>query len=193
MYSLVRVISGGQSGVEQCALECARRANLVTGGWAAPHFLTTSGSNAPLLRDTYGLREVTDVDWRGNVAAGYVKRACANIDEADATLFFIDPDSASSASRAALNYAHTGEWDGVSRTAAARCPYLLLTEYDPHALLDFIERHSIRTLNVCGSRAMRGTKRSTWMRRAVRRTLNVAFSQVSQRTHNERDSIIVID
>lgn len=71
-----KVISGGQTGVDQAALLAARRCGVPTGGWAARGWETEDGP-APWL-SRYNLQE--------NPVAGYTKR---NVMESDATILFV--------------------------------------------------------------------------------------------------------
>jgi hypothetical protein len=76
-YSLTKVISGGQTGVDQAALSAARDADLETGGWAPEGWKTKRGSESVKLRE-FGLKELKGKGYRG--------RTWANVDMADATL-----------------------------------------------------------------------------------------------------------
>jgi hypothetical protein len=80
---LPKIISGGQTGVDQAALVAARRAGLATGGWAPKGWLTEAGPAAWL--EQYGLREMPGDD--------YPSRTRQNVQDADATLWLGDPSS----------------------------------------------------------------------------------------------------
>lgn len=73
-----RVISGGQTGVDQVALITARELGISTGGWAPKHWMTSAGS-APWLAD-FGLLEHPE--------DGYPPRTHANVRDSDGTLIF---------------------------------------------------------------------------------------------------------
>lgn len=73
---LRRVISGGQTGVDQAALRVAREFGIPTGGTAPKSWRTTAGAS-PWLAD-FGLVE--------SEASGYAVRTRANVGAADATL-----------------------------------------------------------------------------------------------------------
>jgi hypothetical protein len=75
---LERVISGGQTGVDQAAILAARVANIPTGGWAPLGWLTESGP-APWLGE-YGLKEMR--------TASYRARTEQNVRDSTATLWF---------------------------------------------------------------------------------------------------------
>jgi hypothetical protein len=73
---LERVISGGQTGVDQAALRAAKACGIPTGGFAPKGWQTETGP-APWLAD-YGLTQCPD--------SGYDARTKANVLAADATL-----------------------------------------------------------------------------------------------------------
>jgi predicted Rossmann-fold nucleotide-binding protein len=73
----VRVVSGGQTGVDQAALRAARAAGFETGGFAPQGWATEAGP-APWLAE-YGLVECR--------VGGYPARTFENVRVADATLW----------------------------------------------------------------------------------------------------------
>lgn len=84
MPSLIkRVITGGQTGADQGALRAAKAAGIPTGGFAPKGWLTEDGP-APWLAD-YGLVEYHE--------EGYPARTKANVEIADAMLWFGNPHS----------------------------------------------------------------------------------------------------
>ena len=80
---LERVISGGQTGVDQSALRAATAAGIPTGG-TPPHGWATEDGPAPEL-DVFGLVECDE--------PGYPARTRANVRVADGTLWIGDPSS----------------------------------------------------------------------------------------------------
>lgn len=78
---MLTIISGGQTGVDQIALQVARELGFPTGGTAPLGYRTDEGPNLA-LRDVYGLKE----SW----SPGYRVRTIANICDADATIWFGD-------------------------------------------------------------------------------------------------------
>jgi hypothetical protein len=71
-----KVISGGQTGVEQAALRAAKAAGIPTGGYTPKMWMTEDGPNPSLAE--YGLIELETPD--------YPRRTRAVVDEADAVL-----------------------------------------------------------------------------------------------------------
>lgn len=80
---LTKVISGGQTGVDQAALRAAKAAGLATGGWAPEGWLTEDGP-APWLAD-FGILECA--------APGYPARTRRNVLAAHGCLWFGNPAS----------------------------------------------------------------------------------------------------
>jgi Circularly permutated YpsA SLOG family len=76
----LRILSGGQTGVDQAALRAARAVGFETGGWAPLGWETESGP-PPWLAD-YGLIECPE--------AGYVARRQRNVQEADSLVLIGD-------------------------------------------------------------------------------------------------------
>jgi hypothetical protein len=80
---VVRVISGGQTGADQGGLFAAAKLGVPTGGWADAGWHTEGGA-APWLAD-YGLRQCPE--------PGYPARTRRNVADADAVVWFGDPQS----------------------------------------------------------------------------------------------------
>jgi hypothetical protein len=80
---MIKVISGGQTGVDRYALEIAKSLNIPTGGTAPQNFYTDNGPD-PSLKD-FGLTE-------GRIW-GYVYRTERNVIDSDATVLFGDLSS----------------------------------------------------------------------------------------------------
>jgi putative molybdenum carrier protein len=78
-----KVISGGQTGVDQAALRAAKACGIPTGGWAPKGWKTEDGP-APWLAD-FGLQE--------HASADYPDRTRANVGEAGLTLILIARES----------------------------------------------------------------------------------------------------
>lgn len=76
--SKIKVISGGQTGVDQAALRAAKRLGIPTGGWM-PFGWTTEAGPRPDFEDLYGMVECQK--------PGYPVRTRANILNSDATIW----------------------------------------------------------------------------------------------------------
>lgn len=75
-----KVISGGQTGVDQAALRTASGLNIPTGGWMPWGYCTEDGPR-PLMRHQFGMRQHVSVD--------YAPRTAANIEWSDFTLILV--------------------------------------------------------------------------------------------------------
>lgn len=75
---VTKIISGGQTGVDQGGLFGARDAGFLTGGYAPKNFLTEDGSNPRLLQE-FGLVD-SGLD--------YVGRTRLNVEKSDVTIWF---------------------------------------------------------------------------------------------------------
>lgn len=92
---LTKVISGGQTGADQGALQAARAAGIATGGTAPKGYRTERGSMRELLQGTYGLAESASED--------YPPRTEQNVLAADATLI-LSHDHQSAGTLATLRF-----------------------------------------------------------------------------------------
>lgn len=131
-----KIVSGGQTGVDQSALRAARAAGIATGGWAPKGWLVEREDGkksvpAPWLAD-FGLVECE--------TPGYPAGSVANVVGSDATLWF-------------------GDWHTPGgRTTLDACrlsdkPYLIVfSGTRPSAVARWLEEKGIRILNVAGNR-----------------------------------------
>ncbi|NNF57402.1 MAG: molybdenum cofactor carrier [Rhodothermaceae bacterium] len=128
----LRIMSGGQTGVDRAALDAARQAGLPCGGWCPAGRRAEDG----VIPDRYPLRETPTVD--------YAERTHLNVRDSDATLIL---------ARGPLvgGTALTRE----EAEALAR-PVLVLDPTDPKAVREarrwMRQQHAIRTLNIAGPR-----------------------------------------
>lgn len=75
---IVKIVSGGQTGVDQAAWRAAKKLGIETGGWMPRGFLAEDGEH-PEFAGLYGARE-TD-------SPNYPDRTEANVREAEVTLW----------------------------------------------------------------------------------------------------------
>lgn len=75
---LKRIISGGQTGADRTALECAQQLNIETGGTAPKGYRTETGPD-PRLKD-FGLIE--------HSSTSYAPRTRKNVRDSDCTVWF---------------------------------------------------------------------------------------------------------
>lgn len=136
---LEKVISGGQTGVDQAALHAAMLAGLKTGGWAPKGWLTTAGPDLR-LRDEWGLEECE--------VSGYAARTARNVRDSDATL------------RLAVDFGTPGERCTLNAVRKYGRVWLDVPLLEAPAWAEltasWLKANGVRTLNVAGNRE--GTK-----------------------------------
>jgi hypothetical protein len=131
----MKIISGGQTGVDRAALDAALSLGVVCGGWCPAGRLDENG----IIPAHYPLQELP--------GGGYVERTARNVSETDGTAIF-----------------HTGPLQEGTKATADFCthhgkPCLLIdasrlapTE-GAQQLKEFVQAHRIEVLNVAGPRA----------------------------------------
>lgn len=127
---LQRVISGGQTGVDQAALRAARACGITTGGFAPRGWKTLAGP-APWLRD-FGLL----------THGSYRDRTYENVRSADTTL------------RIAANFDSLGEIctaNAIRQYGRSYLDVALQSVIEPREVAGFIYRTQTRILNVAGN------------------------------------------
>lgn len=129
---MCKIISGGQTGIDQAALKSARSVGLETGGWVPLGWRTQDGI-ASWLKD-YGLWEVDTIN--------YADRTAKNVADSDATLqVFEDKNS-------------PGEICTIKAANRIGRPMMsidLRRPLDPKTVADWIESKKVKTLNVAGN------------------------------------------
>jgi hypothetical protein len=124
---LRKIISGGQTGVDQVGLVIAKRFQLETGGWAPKGWRTQAGPN-PELGTVYGLKE--------HSSTSFAPRTHANVRDADATVWFGERSP---------GYVCT-----LRGTEIHQKPFFV--NYSPKRLKAALELHQVTVLNVAGNR-----------------------------------------
>lgn len=137
-YKLEKVISGGQTGVDQAGLFAARDCGIHTGGWVPKGYRTLIG-NQPELLSGFGLKE-TD-------AENYQTRTKYNVRDSDGTI------------RLASNFSSYGELCTLRAINKYDKPFLdIHLNISNPKRFDYTERicewvisNNISTLNVAGN------------------------------------------
>lgn len=134
-HAPLKIISGGQTGVDQGALAAALECGATCGGWCPAGRLSEDG----VIPAIYPVQELPGPD--------YIERTLRNVQDSDGTAIIF-----------------SGELEGGTRLTRTFCrdeskPHVLIdvstmSEADAiEALLDFITGHRVETLNVAGPRA----------------------------------------
>lgn len=143
----MKVISGGQKGVDRIGLDAARNSGIQTGGFAPKNWWTEDGPD-PSLKD-YGLIEIA--------GHGYYPRTFHNVLQATGTVLFGDMNS-------------SGSKLTIEICVSQKKPYIC--NPTANSLRDWIFANNIEVLNVAGNRA---SKLTTDKMKAIYNTLRLAF------------------
>lgn len=129
----MKIISGGQTGADQIALQIAKKCGLETGGTAPKDYLTESGSNFE-LKTKYGLTE--------SKYKSYPPRTKQNIKDSNATLIFKHPSVDTNGTNLT-----------VKLCKEMNKPYLIIDtdDYDMDTITEFVLDKQV--LNIAGHRA----------------------------------------
>lgn len=130
---MLKVISGGQTGVDQAGVEAAKSVGIATGGTMPFGWMTLDGC-CPEFRDKYGMTE-----WQ---ESGYAARTEQNVLDSDGTL------------RIAKTFSSPGERCTLIALHKHDKPHLDLAIKKlpkPEFVLDWLIAHNIKTLNVAGN------------------------------------------
>ena len=142
----LRIISGGQTGVDRAGLEVAKELGIATGGTAPKGYRTQRGSD-PSLKD-FGLGEDASPDYR--------PRTIKNVQDADGTVWFGDPNS-------------PGGRLTLSTARNLNKPNLVNPSVEQ--LVQWMKAKGIKTLNVAGNRENTNPKAAKQAREVLSQAL----------------------
>lgn len=128
----IRIISGGQTGVDRAALDVAAQLDLARGGWCPKGRLAEDGP----IDASYPLVETP--------SPAYEQRTMWNVRDADATLIITSRTPLSGGTRYTKSVA-----EGLRR------PHLVVTLDQQGSLAitaEWLRRHEVRVLNIAGPR-----------------------------------------
>lgn len=129
----MKIISGGQTGVDIAALEVAKEYGIETGGWMPPGWITQIGAK-PQYESLYGLKE--------HPQDGYKPRTWQNVFDSDATI------------RLAFNFKSPGEICTLNAIKKYNKPYYdidMANPVEPNLVLQFLLTNKVSILNVAGN------------------------------------------
>lgn len=151
---ITKVISGGQTGVDQMGLRVAKSLGIPTGGTAAKGWMTELGPYPSLATD-YGLVECTK--------SGYPPRTEQNVKDADFTVLF--GNSSSPGSQLTLQYIKQHNKPSIINPNSAELAHLL-------------DNLNVQVLNVAGNRGGKlGTKKLLEYSRVLTEALKINVVQ----------------
>lgn len=146
------IITGGQTGADQAGWRAAKRFGLDTGGWMPLGYLTEDGPR-PEFAEMYGAREHT--------SPRFQDRTPLNVNDADLTIVFGDPESNGAKCAYKAFRAKIGErgMDPYSRSYS-RDGWIPIYRYRttgtlniaPGRLADVLARLGAGSINVAGNR-----------------------------------------
>lgn len=139
---LERVISGGQTGVDQAALYAAQDYGFQTGGWIPQGFRTLKGSQ-PMLGPRFGLREHSAYD--------YSPRTEQNVMDSDATIRIAEVFSSAGERCTLRNIKKHNKPHLDIQVMTNMFQTLVVANHNIERLLEFLRLNDIRTLNVAGN------------------------------------------
>jgi protein-tyrosine-phosphatase len=133
METTMKVISGGQNGVDQAAIRAAKECGLETGGWIPKGCRTLDGPRPDLILE-YNMQE--------HNSFLYPPRTEANVKDSCGTIRF------------AKTFSSAGERCTLRCIKWHKRPYLdvhLNNPIDKEEVLSWIKKHDIKVLNIAGN------------------------------------------
>ena len=164
----VKVISGGQTGVDTIGLEVGKELGLETGGTATPGFYREKNIDKYTAKDmaAFGLKEIdskTQAEMAKNSKQFYLPRTRQNVINSDGTVYFASSDN-SAGYKATKRFADTNNKPFILNPTASQ-------------LREWMISNNITTLNVAGSR---GSHIDDNFRKHVKDVLGTALKDVNQ-------------
>lgn len=137
---ITKIISGGQTGADQAALDAAIKTGISHGGWIPKGRRTENG----ILPDRYKLKEMP--------TSNYPKRTEQNILDSDGTLITSHGNlTGGSSLTRKLAKKHNRPWIHIDLTKTD-------TAQAAKSIHSWLDRNNIQTLNVAGARASKDPK-----------------------------------
>lgn len=152
-FQNLKIISGGQTGVDRAALDAALESGVSAGGWCPEGRLAEDGP----ITERYPLQELPD--------GGYTERTLKNVQDSDATVIFYF-ETISGGTEETLLYCLN-----------EKKPYLLIDgsgiteDTASKRIKHFIDQNKITRLNVAGPRASKEKRAYEYTRQVITRLL----------------------
>jgi hypothetical protein len=166
----VKIISGGQTGVDRAALDVALKRGVECGGWCPAGRLDEFGT----IPDRYPVQELK--------AHGFTERTMQNVKHSDGTLVIYPHKVAG------------GTEQTVRFCVELKRPHQLIdcstisTEEAAKLIADFVRKNKIGILNVAGPRQSEWPEGYDWTFRALARALNLITSKSASRDKRQNYS-----
>jgi Circularly permutated YpsA SLOG family len=145
----VKIVSGGQTGVDRAALDAALRCGIESGGWCPTGRLDELGR----IPDRYPIKELEN--------GGFTERTLQNVKDSDGTVI-IYPGKLSGGTEQTLHFCveqpRPHELIDASKVS---------TEKAAQLIADFVRENKIDALNVAGPRASEWPKGYDYASRAL--------------------------
>ena len=150
----MKIISGGQTGVDRAALDAARESRVAAGGWCPEGRLSEDGT----IPDEYPVIELA--------SAGYNERSRQNVIDSDGTavIYFSNPTG--------------GTKQTIDFCIQEQKPYALIdakvltVEQAINKIQEFIDLYTISILNVAGPRASEEPVAYAYARKTIKGVLH---------------------
>lgn len=133
----IKIVSGGQTGVDQAALAAARAAGFPTGGWMPYGWMTHEGIRED-FRDLYGMKECQE--------PGYPPRTELNVTDSDGTLR-IAKSFSTAGERCTLTAIHRHDKPHFDIPWKPKNNYMI----GAASVVEWLIQHNIKVLNVAGN------------------------------------------
>jgi len=130
----VKIVSGGQTGVDRAALDVALKHGIECGGWCPAGRLDEFGR----IPDQYPVQEL-DV-------GGFTERTLRNVKDSDGTVI-IYSDKRTGGTEQTVRFCRE-----LQRPHELIDPSMLSAQDAAELISDFVRRHKIRILNIAGPR-----------------------------------------
>ena len=163
---VIKIISGGQTGIDTLGLEVGRELGITTGGTMSPGFVREKGHDDGYTRkqlEEFGLIEITK-ELQGGKKGNefYLPRTEQNVVNSDGTVYFYRPGDTSGL--------------GATKRYATKHNKPFIANPTTEELRNWLIENNIKTLNVAGNR---GSKVSEDMRNKVSQVLKDALTSKS--------------
>jgi len=166
----VKIVSGGQTGVDRAALDVALKRGIECGGWCPAGRLDEFGT----IPDRYPVQELE--------GGGFTERTLQNVKDSDGTVV-IYPDKVAGGTEQTVRFCV--ELNQLHQLIDGST---ISTEEAAKLIADFVRNNNIGILNVAGPRQSEWPEGYDWAFRALDRSLNLITSKSTSRGERRNHS-----